>query len=436
MNNARFLLAAAASAWAVAAAAGQAVPFTAGNLVVVQVGDGAASLTSAAAPVFVKEIRIADGAVIQTIALPTTATTSGNRALTLSGTSTSEGFIKRSVDLGFLTLGGYNADVGTAAVAQTSAATNPRVVARLAANGSLDSSTAFDGYSGTTGSNAGFRAVITTNGNDLWTAGTFGGTVNNTTGGVRYLTFGSSTSVQVSSNLTNSRVVDIFGGQLYVSSASGALQGVSTVGSGLPTGPDTVTILPGFPTAAGPSAYDFFFADASTLYVADDRAVASGGGLQKWTFDSGANTWTLAYTLNTGITVGLRGVTGAVTGGTTTLFATTGTANGSNGNALVTVTDTGASSAFTTVLASAASSWFKGVDFAPIGGNTPPSCYANCDGSTTVPFLNVLDFNCFVNRFQQGESYANCDGSTVAPVLNVLDFNCFVNAFSAGCSAP
>jgi hypothetical protein len=63
---------------------------------------------------------------------------------------------------------------------------------------------------------------------------------------------------------------------------------------------------------------------------------------------------------------------------------------------------------------------------------TPP-CYGNCDGSTTEPVLNVLDFNCFLNRFGAGESYANCDGSTIAPVLNVLDFNCFLNRFSGGC---
>jgi hypothetical protein len=60
-------------------------------------------------------------------------------------------------------------------------------------------------------------------------------------------------------------------------------------------------------------------------------------------------------------------------------------------------------------------------------------CYANCDGSTVDPVLNVLDFNCFLNRFSAGASYANCDGSTVDPVLNVLDFNCFLNRFSAGC---
>jgi DNA-binding beta-propeller fold protein YncE len=63
----------------------------------------------------------------------------------------------------------------------------------------------------------------------------------------------------------------------------------------------------------------------------------------------------------------------------------------------------------------------------------PPPCYANCDGSATPPVLNVLDFNCFLNRFAGGEPYGNCDGSTTPPVFNVLDFNCFLNRFAAGC---
>jgi hypothetical protein len=71
-----------------------------------------------------------------------------------------------------------------------------------------------------------------------------------------------------------------------------------------------------------------------------------------------------------------------------------------------------------------------------LGSAAPSSCYANCDHSTTVPFLNVLDFNCFLNEFSAGHTYANCDNSTTPPVLNVLDFNCFLNRFSAGCSAP
>jgi hypothetical protein len=61
-------------------------------------------------------------------------------------------------------------------------------------------------------------------------------------------------------------------------------------------------------------------------------------------------------------------------------------------------------------------------------------CYANCDGSTTEPLLNVQDFSCFLNAFASGEPYANCDQSTSPPVLNVLDFGCFLNAFAAGCS--
>ncbi len=71
---------------------------------------------------------------------------------------------------------------------------------------------------------------------------------------------------------------------------------------------------------------------------------------------------------------------------------------------------------------------------AMVGSAPPPTCYANCDHSTTPPVLNVLDFSCFLNAFAAGDPYANCDHSTTAPVLNVLDFSCFLNAFAAGCS--
>jgi 6-phosphogluconolactonase (cycloisomerase 2 family) len=75
---------------------------------------------------------------------------------------------------------------------------------------------------------------------------------------------------------------------------------------------------------------------------------------------------------------------------------------------------------------------------------SPPQsvCYANCDGSTVSPILNVDDFTCFINEFsaaqslppeQQQAHYANCDGSTQVPVLNVDDFTCFINSFAAGC---
>jgi hypothetical protein len=60
-------------------------------------------------------------------------------------------------------------------------------------------------------------------------------------------------------------------------------------------------------------------------------------------------------------------------------------------------------------------------------------CYANCDGSTVTPVLNVSDFICFQTRYAANDPSANCDGSTVLPVLNVSDFICFQTLYSAGC---
>jgi hypothetical protein len=77
------------------------------------------------------------------------------------------------------------------------------------------------------------------------------------------------------------------------------------------------------------------------------------------------------------------------------------------------------------------SSSFNGIDVA--GGLATPACYANCDGSTTPPVLNVADFTCFLSKFAAGDPYANCDGSTTPPVLNVADFTCFLSKFAAGC---
>lgn len=82
-------------------------------------------------------------------------------------------------------------------------------------------------------------------------------------------------------------------------------------------------ILAGFPTAlaktANPVAYPFgiWFANADTLYVADEGDGYAGGtdlythaagqktaGLQKWVFNSSTGSWSLAYTLQTGLELG------------------------------------------------------------------------------------------------------------------------------------
>ena len=125
---------------------------------------------------------------------------------------------------------------------------------------------------------------------------------------------------------TNMRVVNQFGGANVISSASGAFQGLAAVvGS-------TTTILPGFPTAAGPSMYDFVFQTDRTVFVADDRTTVAGG-LQRWTRTGGLNgdittgAWSLVNTFNLaaaaggGDLAGLRGLAGDFANNI--LFATT-----------------------------------------------------------------------------------------------------------------
>ena len=62
-----------------------------------------------------------------------------------------------------------------------------------------------------------------------------------------------------------------------------------------------------------------------------------------------------------------------------------------------------------------------------------PPCYANCDGSTQAPILNVADFSCFLQKYSSQDPYANCDASTQPPTLNVADFSCFLQKYAAGC---
>jgi hypothetical protein len=96
--------------------------------------------------------------------------------------------------------------------------------------------------------------------------------------------------------------------------------------STLPTSglPNNMCILAGFPSTPNKSqtvtAFPFgiWFADANTLYVADEGDGYTGGtdlythaaaqptaGLQKWVFNSTTGTWSLAYTLQTGLNLGV-----------------------------------------------------------------------------------------------------------------------------------
>lgn len=327
-------------------AIGYAAPFTPGNLVVTRFGDGVATLTSAAAPTFLLEYSPA-GTLVQTIPMPTVAGSYG-RAFTNAGSASSEGFLKRSVDGQYLTLAGYDATVGTLAVPSTLPTATNRVVGIVNAAGTYDTNTALTDVTGN------HRSAVSTNGTDIW--------LTSSSRGSQYTTAGATTSTQLATAPTNARVTAIFGNQLYTSSGSASYIGVDTVGTGLPTtiGQTVSLLIPDGGTS--PSPYDFYFFNSTTAYVADDRTVANGGGLQKYVYSAGA--WSLAYTLSVNLTAGLRSVTNGTTDGSgnPVFFAT----SADSLTKFLTVTDTGSTAPFTTLATVGTNMAFRGVAYAPI----------------------------------------------------------------------
>jgi hypothetical protein len=193
--------------------------------------------------------------------------------------------------------------------------------------------------------------------------------------------------------------------------------------------PYNMCILKGFPTTLAKSAsedafpFGLFFANADTLYVADEgngtatydpatgsysaAAAQTTAGLQKWVFNG--TQWNLAYTLSTGLnlgqpysvagypagdnaatglpwapaTDGLRNLTGRVNpNGTVTIWAVTSTVSGggdqgADPNKLVEITDplTAAAPAsgegFRTVRAAVFGEVLRGISFTPGTGSRP-----------------------------------------------------------------
>ena len=321
--------------------------FTAGNIAVYRVGTGASALTNAATATFIDEYS-PTGTLISSTPMPT-AVSGFNRRLTNSGTATSEGALSLSADGRYLTVAGYDAATGTASVAGTSTTGGTpveRVVAAVDVDQVINTKTRTTSFSANN-----IRGAVMSSSGGMWLTGA--------NSGVIYLPLESNgTGTAVATTTTNLRVPGIFGGQLYVSSGASGLR-IGSVGTGTPTGVgNTISTLPGFTTTSG-SPYQFFLADLSatvagpdTLYVADDA-----GTLQKYSLNSGS--WAARGTVTV---ASCRGVTGVVSGGTVTLYAT--------GTNLVKVTDTsgydGTLTGTATTLASPGTNTaFRGVALVP-----------------------------------------------------------------------
>ena len=369
--------------------------------------------------------------------------------ITTSFSSKSEGALMLSSNGAFLTYMGYqgpdgaegvsNSETPGATLTSNTAPTFNREVALISANGSVNLTPETNAYSGDNP-----RACISVDGTQFYMAGNADSTLNSdgtgpgTTIGARFGTPGSDTSIQLGTYTAadrpdeskkqhikdnNFRGVGIFNGNLYVSKGSGGngddgiFQVENGTGPGLPTGAgNTIVKLLGDPAtdpttgAASPlTPFGFFFANPTTLYVADEgnALTDSNGnlipdplaGLQKWSLING--TWVLDYTLQAGLgldqaenvpgypaptfTTGLRNMTGHVNpDGTVTIFAITAQFSSISGGEpdptkLVTITDRlssktlpssgpfGLLEKFATIETSRSGEVFRGVAFSPCG---------------------------------------------------------------------
>jgi hypothetical protein len=325
--------------------------------VIYRVGDGGASLVSSGSSVFLDEYD-SSGTLVQTIGLPTTVD-GANQQLIASGTAVAEGFLTRSSDGQYLLLTGYARNLGgSGSLTSSASATVPRTVGRVAFDASIDTSTALTDFAD--GNNP--RSATSTDGTNLWVGGA--------AGGVRYATLGSATSTQLSTTTANIEQVNIFDGQLYVSSQKNSIT-VATVGTGEPTtSGQTITNLPGI--AVNTHLNGYFFADLSggtVLYVADDTA--SGGQILKYSLVSG--TWTANGTISA---AAVRGLTGVVSGNTVNLYATTGGGTATGGGTLYWFSDTtgydnAVSGSAAPLATAAANEAFRGIALAPVIAPTP-----------------------------------------------------------------
>jgi len=408
--------------------------FKSGDLVLSVYGNGNQSGTysdNQASPIVLRDVTTS-GSFVDQMTLPQASFYSAggvlNSAISGEYGSSSEGTLELSADGHLLTIMGYGVNAsafdaatvnatnayGTQALAQTTSVKGgssiavARVVAAVNAQGGVDTSTALYNFANTNNP----RSVATVNGQSFYVAGQ--GVKGDGTQGVQYVTDGASSGT-VLYHGTDTRTAMIVNGQLYVSTDSkqGGTTGakgssnIAVYGATLPTTATTPTILAGISnnvtlaqgegngiSNAGKvnlSPENFFFANSTTLYVADGGQPKQGGlgdgGLQKWSLTNG--TWQLDYTLSSGLglvantasagTTGLIGLTGKDVGGEVELFATNSTIGDLDPTYLYGIDDSLSASVlptdetFSVLVTADADTNIRGVAFAPTAAVPEPA---------------------------------------------------------------
>lgn len=351
--------------------------FTAGNLVVEQIGDGTAVLGSGATTVKLLQFTPAGIAGTGTAFFGSTGTpTSSPYNLVESGSATSNGYISLSADKTFIVVPGYNAPNLTASIAGSNASVYGRTIGKALPSGVIQSNGTFNTL---TGNN--YRSIVSS-GSAFWFTGATGIVYTPTD-----ITTGIATTA-TSIFTTNTRLGLIYNNSLLVSTSSTSFNGAGSnlglylVGSfnTLPTTLVTAgTATNIINTGTGSSPYGFTFSpNGLVCYIADDRTTVAGG-IQKWSYSGtfsaltgwSGGIWSLDYTLGTGVAnVGARGLTVDFTGGQPIIYATTAETAPAP-NRIIKITDAGAGSPATTFSTASTNFLYRGIAFAPVSSSLP-----------------------------------------------------------------
>lgn len=381
--------------------------YTPGNLVVVQVGDGAASSATITTTATTALLEYTPNGVLQsTVRLNAV----GSNKLTNTTNGVSEGMVTLSADGRYLVTTGYDAVVGTAAATAT-AATVPRSVARISSSQSVDISTLLtDAFN----SNS-IRSAASLNGSAFWVAGV------GTSTGLRYAPLGSNSSTTLSTTVANTRVVRIVNGTVYFSTGSGT-PGIYALGPSSNTASgQAASLLIG--TGAGSSPYGFVLLDRNSTVAGPDAAYIAddASGIQKWAFDG--KTWANVGTIEQAV----RGLTGTINpDGSVQLFATT--RSGAGSNSLLSVVDSNpytAAPSTTSITASNIKATsqqnyaFRGVEFAPGTAVVLPVVLTSLGASRTTAGVHLHWATASEQNSVRFEVQRSLDGHTFATVARV-----------------
>jgi hypothetical protein len=339
--------------------------FDLGNFVIVRAGDGSTTLSSNAARVDLVEFGLSGTTytAYDTVTLPS-ATTGGNNLgnVTLSGSATSDGGVSLSSNGAFITLGGYDAQLGSASVSGTTSTTANRVVATVAVSNlavSVNPKLTDSSFSGDN-----FRSVAS-DGTRFYLSGNASATANR---GVRYAATSSATASTQIIN-ANTRQVRLVNGRAVYASASG----ISYSSSASPTTADAAPIALTLSAAVSDTGQFVFFDRSSTVGVSDlggvdTLYVVDGSAVRKYEYSGTGTNWTSRGSFTTAASA--FGLAGAVTTSGVQLVAVAKTASD---NAIYALLDSVAfggtvSGSMTSVATAGANFTFKGVEYVPEPG--------------------------------------------------------------------